>query len=60
MKIYAIFVTLVSVILILAVVKWKIATIAITYFCKENFREPTDEEIADYAKKAVKRFFSGN
>jgi hypothetical protein len=39
MKIYAIFVTLVSVILILAVFKWKIATIAITYFCKENFSQ---------------------
>lgn len=53
MLIYALIVTAVAVIFIINSFKWKIAARAVTLFCKENFREPTDKEIADYSKKAA-------
>lgn len=51
--IYAIIVTIIAIGFILNSFKWKIATRAITLFCKEKFREPTNEEVADYTKRAA-------
>ena len=41
----------------ISAIKWYIATLSITYFCIDKFREPTKEEIADYTKKAVGKMF---
>lgn len=53
MPIYATAITVIAIILVIKAVKWKIATRAITLFCKEKFREPTDKEIVDYTKRAA-------
>lgn len=55
MEIYAIIVTVISVVFIMLFLKWKIAAMAIILFCKENFREPNDKEIADCTKRAADR-----
>lgn len=47
--------TAIAIILVIKVIKWKIATRAITLFCKEKFREPTDKEIADCTKRAASK-----
>lgn len=53
MEIYALIITIIAVVAIVNSIKWKIATRALTLFCKENFRVPTDKEIADCSKRAV-------
>ena len=53
MLIYALIATAAAIMFAINSFKWKIATRAVTLFCKENFREPTDKEIADYSKKAA-------
>lgn len=53
MLIYALISTAAAIMFAINSFKWKIATRAVTLFCKENFREPTDKEIADYSKKAA-------
>lgn len=57
MVIYAIIVTVIAVILAVNALKWKISTRAITWFCIENFRKPTDEEIADCTKRTISKMF---
>lgn len=57
LPIYATAITAIAIILSIKVMKWKIATRAITLFCKENFREPTDKEIADYTERAADKTF---
>lgn len=57
MAIYATAITAIAIILAINVMKWKIATRAITLFCKEKFREPTNKEIADYTKRAAGKTF---
>jgi hypothetical protein len=59
MEVYAILVTIIAVSAIIIAMKWKISMLAITYFCIDKFRKPTDEEIADYTKKAVSKMFKG-
>lgn len=51
--IYAIIVTIIAIRFIINSFKWKLATRTIILFCKEKFREPTDEEVADYTKRAA-------
>ena len=53
--VYSVLVTIIAVIAIIAAIKWKISMLTITYFCIDKFRKPTDEEIADYTKKAVSK-----
>lgn len=53
MGIYALIITVIAVVAIVNSIKWKIATRALTLFCKEKFREPTDKEIADCTKRAA-------
>jgi hypothetical protein len=53
LSVYAVIATVVAVVAIIKAVKWKIATRAITLFCKEKFRSPTKEEIADCTKRAA-------
>ncbi len=55
MEIYAILVTIIAVVALFKSIKWKIATRAIALFCIEKFRKPTDEEIADYSKRAASK-----
>lgn len=57
MVIYAIVVTVIAIILAVIALKWKISTGAITLFCIENFRKPTDEEIADCTKHTISKMF---
>lgn len=59
MTIYAIVITVIAAIFALCSLKWKIATRALTLFCKEKFREPTKNEIADYSKRAAGKTFKG-
>lgn len=51
--IYAIIVTIIAIGFIINSFKWKRATRTITLFCIEKFREPTDEEVADYTRRAA-------
>lgn len=51
--IYAIAISAIAIKFIISSIKWKIATRALTLFCKEKFREPTEEEIADCSKRAT-------
>lgn len=53
--IYAIAVTVIAIILAIKAIKWKVAFRAMSLFCLENFRKPTDKEIADCSKRAVSR-----
>ena len=53
---YSFVLTLVSIILALFAIKWKITAYAVTMFCIEKFREPTDKEIAEYTKKDNQQF----
>lgn len=39
--------------------RWKIATRALTLFCQEQLRAPTDAEIADYTKRAASKIIRG-
>lgn len=55
MEIYAIVVTIIAVVALFKSIKWKIATRAITLFCVEKFRKPTDEEIADCSKRTISK-----
>ena len=55
MLVYAIIVTIIAVILIVKMFKWKVAFHSITLFCVENFREPTDKEIADCSKRTISK-----
>ena len=55
MLVYAIIVTIIAIILIVKMIKWKIAFQSITLFCVENFREPTDKEIADCSKRTISK-----
>ena len=59
MEVYAILMTIIAVSAIIIAMKWKISMLAITYFCIDKFREPTDEEIADYTKRAVSKIING-
>lgn len=59
MWIYATVVTAIAVIFIVKFIKWKVATYSILMFCIENFREPTDEEIADCTKLTVSNLIKG-
>lgn len=38
---------------IITAIKWELAARTIMLFCKEKYREPTDEEVADYTKRTV-------
>ena len=53
MGIYALTITVIAIVFIVKSIKWKIATRALTLFCKEKFREPTEKEIADCSKRAA-------
>ena len=55
MWIYAIIVTIIAIISIIKMLKWKVAFRSITLFCVENFREPTDKEIADCSKRTISK-----
>lgn len=55
MLIYAIIATIIAIILFIRSIKWKIAFKSMTLFCLENFRKPTDKEIADCSKRTVSR-----
>lgn len=57
MEIYATIVTVVAVVLLYLVLKWKIITKAITLFCRKKFREPTYVEIEFYIKEALLKCF---
>lgn len=57
MTIYSVLLTLVAILLVIKVLKWKISTMSLIWFCKEKFREPTDEEISNYSKKVVRKMF---
>ena len=57
MVIYAIVVTVLVIMFAILTLKWKISTLSITMFCIENFREPTDKEIADCTKRTVSKMF---
>ena len=60
MVIYSILLTVVAVVLVIKVLKWKISTMSLIWFCKEKFREPTDEEISTYSKNVVRKMFRKN
>lgn len=53
---YSFVLTLVSIILALLAIKWKITAYAVTMFCVEKFRKPTNKEITEYIKKVVGNF----
>ena len=38
-------------------IKWYISTLSITYFCIDNFRKPTSQEITTYTSKAISNLF---
>lgn len=60
MTIYSVLLTLVAILLVINVLKWKISTMSLIWFCKEKFREPTDEEISNYSKKVVRKMLRRN
>lgn len=41
----------------LIAIKWYISTLSITYFCVDNFRKPTSQEITTYTSKAIGNLF---
>lgn len=41
----------------LIAIKWYISTLSITYFCIDNFRKPTSQEITTYTSKAISNLF---
>lgn len=45
LSVYAVIATVVAVVAIIKAVKWKIATRAITLFCKEKFRSPLKKKL---------------
>ncbi len=57
MAIYAIVVTLIAVALWIRCFLYKKALRAVTLFAKEQYREPTKEEISNYTKRAVAETF---
>ena len=57
MIIYSIAITVIAIIVIAKCCKWKIAARAITFFCMDKFREPTQEEITKYTQLAIKKSF---
>lgn len=57
---YSFVLTLVSIILALLAIKWKITAYAVTMFCIEKFRKPTNKEIAEYTKKTISNFLKRN
>lgn len=49
--------SLLVIVLLILVLKWKISTHAILYFCVKNYREPTAKEIAECTKIAAGKMF---
>lgn len=41
--------------LVVKFLKWKITAKVLFLFCKEQFREPTDEEISGYTNRIFKK-----
>ena len=57
MWILIIILALLVIVLAIVALKWKIGTHAITYFCVKNYREPTEEEIAECTRIAIGKMF---
>lgn len=55
LSVYAVIATVVAVVAIIKPVKWKIATRAITLFCKEKFRSPTKYRSRTSTKRIYNR-----
>lgn len=55
MKLYAVVTSIILVFVLVGMLKWKISTLALTWFCKEKFREPNEKEIADYTRKVISK-----
>ena len=50
--IYSIAITIVAIKLAISTIRWIIGAKALTFFCAEKFREPTDEEMDYYISQA--------
>lgn len=53
MEICTILILIFLIIAVISAIKWRIATLALIWFCKDKFREPTETEIADCARSVI-------
>ena len=60
MEVYAFIVTVILIIAIFLALKWKLIAYAVTMFCVEKFRKPTEKEIADYTKRVISKSLKKN